>query len=78
MDAARGRLIAVQEDHSGEGEAVNTVAAVGECHRWSLGKHQWSIQPCVLINPPYLGHQPDETSNMTSIYKPYVSPSLCA
>lgn len=35
VDAARKRLIAVQEDHSGEGEAVNTVAAVGG----SLGAH---------------------------------------
>ena len=32
VDAGRGRLIVVQEDHSGEGEAVNTVAAVGEWH----------------------------------------------
>jgi len=29
VDATRKRLIAVQEDHSGEGEAVNTVSAVG-------------------------------------------------
>ena len=29
VDASRKRLIAVQEDHSGEGEAVNTVSAVG-------------------------------------------------
>ena len=29
VDAGRKRLIAVQEDHSGEGEAVNTVSAVG-------------------------------------------------
>ncbi len=28
VDARRGRIIAVQEDHSGSGEAVNTVAAI--------------------------------------------------
>ncbi|MBN1283854.1 MAG: S9 family peptidase [Anaerolineae bacterium] len=28
LDKARGRLIAVREDHTGEGEAVNTLAAV--------------------------------------------------
>ena len=30
VDEQRNRLIAVQEDHSGKGEAVNTVAAVGK------------------------------------------------
>ena len=29
VDEHRGRLIIIREDHSGEGEAVNTVAAVG-------------------------------------------------
>lgn len=29
VDEKRNRLIAVQEDHSGKGEAVNTVASVG-------------------------------------------------
>lgn len=29
-DPARNRLITVLEDHSGEGEAVNSIAAVGE------------------------------------------------
>jgi len=28
LDAKRQRIIAVQEDHSGSGEAVNTIAAV--------------------------------------------------
>ena len=28
VDEARGRLLAVREDHTGAGEAVNTVAAV--------------------------------------------------
>ena len=30
LDAKRGRIIAVQEDHSGSGEAVNSIAAVCE------------------------------------------------
>ena len=30
VDEHRGRLVAVCEDHSGEGEAVNTISAVGE------------------------------------------------
>ena len=30
LDAKRGRIIAVQEDHSGTGEAVNSIAAVCE------------------------------------------------
>ncbi len=30
VDEQRGRLVAVCEDHSGEGEAVNTISAVGE------------------------------------------------
>lgn len=30
LDAGRSRLVVVCEDHSGEGEAVSTVAAVGE------------------------------------------------
>lgn len=29
-DPPRNRLITVLEDHSGEGEAVNSIAAVGE------------------------------------------------
>ena len=30
LDATRQRIITVQEDHSGSGEAVNTIAAVCE------------------------------------------------
>ena len=30
VDAKRNRIITVQEDHSGSGEAVNSIAAVGE------------------------------------------------
>ena len=30
LDASRQRIITVQEDHSGSGEAVNTIAAVCE------------------------------------------------
>ena len=30
VDARRDRIIAVQEDHSGSGEAVNTIAAICE------------------------------------------------
>ena len=29
VDTKRNRLVTVQEDHSGKGEAVNTIAAVG-------------------------------------------------
>ena len=31
LDAGRKRIIAVQEDHSGSGEAVNSIAAVCKC-----------------------------------------------
>ena len=31
VDEQRSRLVAVCEDHSGEGEAVNTISAIGEC-----------------------------------------------
>lgn len=31
MDAKFNRLVAVREDHSGEGEPVNSVCSVGEC-----------------------------------------------
>jgi hypothetical protein len=41
LDAKRGRIIAVQEDHSGSGEAVNSIAAVCEptipCRSLSTG-----------------------------------------
>ena len=30
VDEQRSRLVAVCEDHSGEGEAINTISAVGE------------------------------------------------
>ena len=30
VDSKRNRLVTVQEDHSKKGEAVNTIAAVGE------------------------------------------------
>jgi hypothetical protein len=30
VDAKRNRIITVQENHSGSGEAVNSIAAVGE------------------------------------------------
>ena len=30
VDEPRGRLVAVREDHSGSGEAVNTVSSLGE------------------------------------------------
>lgn len=33
VDEARGRLLAVREDHTGDGEAVNTVVAV--CAPWA-------------------------------------------
>ncbi len=34
LDASRQRIITVQEDHSGSGEAVNTIAAV--CEQFTL------------------------------------------
>jgi len=40
VDAGRKRLIAVQEDHSGEGEAVNTVSTVGAPHRRDVTVHR--------------------------------------
>ena len=58
VDARRQRIITVQEDHSGGGEAVNTIAAVCECHSspdsgWHLimphtleGTVIWVMSPC--------------------------------
>ena len=39
VDGGRGRLVAVCEDHSGKGEAVTTISAVGE-------QRCWGAQPC--------------------------------
>lgn len=44
VDSRRHRLIAVVEDHSGEGEAVNTVGAVGQsCTARCCGVHNLSV-----------------------------------
>ena len=45
LDAKRGRIIAVQEDHSGSGEAVNSIAEICEhpTLNWSLNSGQLVI-----------------------------------
>ena len=49
LDAARGRVLAVREDHRGEGEAINAIVAValspGDEGRVLVGGHDFSSSP---------------------------------
>jgi len=55
VDEARGRLLAVREDHTGAGEAVNTIVAV--CAPWACMRRcgSLSIAACVQHRPGPVG-----------------------
>ncbi len=54
VDAKRSRIITVQEDHSGSGEAVNSIAAVGE----PLGLYSKNVELRMWSNFGYIWGRP--------------------